>query len=183
MATDVVKLDGILKKINTDIKQRLDDHPTVTPTVPPTPVLSRVDETNHNFIKKILSLSELIDKTDDFVKDIQHVNEKIINRKFFPGSYRCPTLTNLKSFISSMVNNAINQKNKQKFYHAIEYLHAFKSIIVPAPAPAPAPPAPPALHQHQRQHRQHQHYQHHHHRHHLLKKVIYFKFFRKKKIS
>ena len=101
-----------------------------------TPVLSPADklkiETNHNFIKKILSLYQLIDKTDDFVKDIQHVNDKIINRKYFPGSYRCPTLTNLKTFISSMVNSAINQKNKQIFYRAIEYLHTFKSIIVPS---------------------------------------------------
>ena len=130
--TDILRLTVLID----DIEQHL----TINQieqylTNPNPPALSQDNKdkikTNHNFIKQILSLSQLIDKTDDFVKDIQHVNDKIINRKFFPGSYRCPTLTNLKTFISSMINNAINQKNKQKFYRAIEYLHTFKSIIVP----------------------------------------------------
>ena len=120
---DIDQLDQRLKQLQADPKD------TQTPEL--SDVNKTIIETNHNFIKQILSLSELIGKTDDFVKDIQHVNEKIINRKFFPGSYRCPTLTNLKSFVSSMVNNAINQKNKQKFYRAIDYLHTFKSIIEP----------------------------------------------------
>jgi len=89
-------------------------------------------ESYHNFIKQIIACHELIGKTTTFIKHMEHVNRTIINRKFFPTKSRCPLLTDLTSFLSDMVNKAINQKNKEQFYRALEYLHTFNSITLPA---------------------------------------------------
>ena len=89
-------------------------------------------ESYHNFIKQIIACHELIGKTTTFITHMEHVNRTIINRKFFPTKSRRPLLTDLTTFLSDMVNKAINQKNKEQFYRALEYLHTFNSITLPA---------------------------------------------------
>ena len=84
----------------------------------------------HGIIKQIITCSQLVNNTAEFIKDIKYVNHNIINAALFKKSRR-PYLPSIKDYISPMLHSALNHKKQEYLNRALEYLLAFSSILIP----------------------------------------------------
>ena len=84
----------------------------------------------HGIIQQIITCSQLVNNTAEFIKDIKYVNHNIINAALFKKSRR-PYLPSIKDYISPMLHSALNHKKQEYLNRALEYLLAFSSILIP----------------------------------------------------